>query len=156
VYHPLFTLTLGSFLALLDPARSPYIWLWIKLFISLPVIGFFFWSFGTSRYIAFATFLLLADFSIYVELSSWQVHFFLHMFLLLFLIVVVHKRQPLLSGFLFGLGLLVKPVGLLFVPMLLIKGRWKIVLFGLGLFVLCTGAYLFHGAGKYYANNLMN
>ena len=156
VYHPLFTLTLGSFLALFDPARSPYIWLWIKLFISLPVIGYFFWSFRTSRYIAFAMFILLANFSIYLELASWQFHFVLNIFLLLFLILLVQKRQTFLSGFLFGLGLLVKPVGLLFVPMLLIKGRWKIVLFGLGLFVLCTGAFLFHGAGKYYTNNLVN
>jgi hypothetical protein len=156
VYHPLFTLTLGSFLALLDSDRSPYIWLWIKLLISLPVIGYFFWSFRTSRYSAFATFILLANFSIYLELTAWQFHFVLNMFLLLFLILLVKNRHAFLSGFLYGLGLLVKPIGLLFVPMLLIKGRWKIALFGIALFVLCTGGFLFHGVGRYYTNNLVN
>jgi Glycosyltransferase family 87 len=155
VYHPLFTLTLGSFLALFDPARSPYIWLWIKLFISLPVIGYFFCSFRTSRYIDFAVFILLANFSIYLELAAWQFHFVLNMLLLLFLIMLVKKRQTFWSGFLYCLGMLVKPVGLLFVPMLLCKGRWKIVLFGIGLFVLCTVAFLFHGTGKYYTDNLV-
>lgn len=156
VYHPLFTLTLGSFLAQFDPPRSPYIWLWIKLCISLPVISYFFWRFRTSRHIAFATFILLANFSIYLELAAWQFHFVLNMLLLLFLILLVKKRHTVLSGFLYGLGLLVKPVGLLFVPVLLVKGRWKIVLFGIGLFVLCTGSFVFHGAGKYYTDNLLN
>lgn len=156
VYHPLFTLTLGSLLAQFAPDHSPYIWLWIKLFISLPVISYFFWSFRTNSHIAFAIFILLTNFSIYLELAAWQFHFVLNMLLLLFLTMLVKKRHAFLSGWLYGLGLLVKPVGLLFVPMLLVKGRWKIVLYGLGLFILCTGAFFFHGTGKYYINNLLN
>src|SRR6202521_298324 len=58
VYHPFFTLTLGSLLAQFDPAQSPYIWLWSKLFISLLVIAYFFWSFRLSKYIGFAVFIL--------------------------------------------------------------------------------------------------
>jgi hypothetical protein len=154
VYHPLFTLTFGSFLAMFDPDRSPYIWLWTKLLISLPIISYFFWSFRTSRYIAFAVFILLTNFSIYLELAAWQFHFVLNMFLFLLLIMLVKKHHPFWSGLVYCLGLLVKPIGLLFVPTLLFKGRWKVVLFGIGLFVLYTLAFLSHGVGKYYTDNL--
>ena len=155
VYHPFFTLTLGSLLAQFDPAQSPYIWLWSKLFISLLVIAYFFWSFRLSKYIGFAVFILLANFSIYLELAAWQFHFILNMLLLLFLIMLVKRRPVLLSGFLHCLEMLVKPIGLLFVPTLLLKRRWKTVLLGTVLFALCTVPFLFSGVGKYYSDNLL-
>ncbi len=155
VYHPLFTLTLGSLLAQFDPAQSPYIWLWSKLFISLLVIAYFFWSFRLTEYIGFAVFILLANFSIYLELATWQFHFILNMFLLLFLTMLVKRRTVLLSGFVYYLGMLVKPIGLLFVPALLFKGRWKTVLLGTVFFALCTVSFFFCRAGRYYTDNLL-
>ncbi len=155
VYHPLFTLTLGSLLALFHPAQSPYIWLWIKCFLSLLVIAYFFWSFRASNYIGFAVFIVLANFSIYLELAAWQFHFVLNMFLFLFLIALVKRQPAFWSGLLYYLGMLVKPLGLLFVPTLLVKGRWKTVLLGIGLFLLSTVSFFFHGVAKYYIDNLM-
>lgn len=154
VYHPLFTLILGSFLALFDPVQAPYVWLWTKLLLSLLVIAYFFWSFRSSKYIGFATFIVLANFSIYLELAAWQFHFVLNMFLFLFLITLVKRSSSLWSGGLYYLGMLVKPIGLLFVPTLLVKGRWKTILPGIGLFALCTMSFLFRGTGAYYTNNL--
>jgi hypothetical protein len=155
VYHPLFTLTLGSLLALFDPVKSPYIWLWVKLNLSLLAIAYFFWVFRTSKYSGFAVFILLTNFSVYLELAAWQFHLLLNMFLLLFLITLVKRKSALSSGFWYCLGMLVKPVGLLFVPLLLFKGRWKSVSLGIGLFALCTVPFLFGGTGTYYTHNLL-
>src|SRR5436305_177195 len=155
VYHPLFTLTLGSLLALFDPALSPYILLSSKLLLSLVVIAYFFWRFRASRYIGFAVFILLANFSVYLELAAWQFHFFFNMLLFLLLIGLVEKRAALRNGSLYALGMLVKPVGLLFVPMLLFKGRRRTALLGIGLFALATALFLIGGVGRYYVENLM-
>jgi hypothetical protein len=155
VYHPLFTLTVGWFLTLFDPARAPYVWLWVKLPISLLVVGYFFWSFRTSKYINFAVFILLANFSIYLELAAWQFHFVLNMFLMLFFIVLVKKRSVLWNGVLYWLGMLIKPIGLLFVPTLLFKGRWKIALIGIWFFILSTVLFTIHDTGAYYTSNLL-
>lgn len=154
VYHPLFTLTLGSLLALFDPAVSPYVWLWSKLVLSLIIVAYFFWRFRTSKYISFAVFILLANFSVYLELAAWQFHFVFNMLLFLLLIGLVEQRVALRNGTLYALDLLVKPIGLLFMPILLFKGRRKTVLFGIGLFVLVTALFLIGGVGKYYVDNL--
>src|SRR5689334_20996810 len=154
VYHPFFSLTFGSFLTFFDPAHSPYVWLWIKFFVSLLVIAYFFWSFRTSKYINFAVFILFVNFSIYLELAAWQFHFLLNIFLFLFLITLVRKRSVFWSGIWYWLGLLVKPVGLLFVPVLLFKGRWRIALLGIWLFAASTAGFVLGGTGKYYVDNL--
>jgi len=155
VYHPLVTLTFGSLLAQFDPLLSPYVWLWVKLFLSLLVIACFYWSFRTSKYINFAVFILFVNFSIYLELAAWQFHFILNMLLLLFLIMVVKRVSPLWTGCVYCLGLLIKPVGVLFVPILLFKGRWKVIVHGLWFFIVCTAPFLLFGSGKYYLDNLI-
>ncbi|HEY0756606.1 MAG TPA: hypothetical protein VGD98_21820 [Ktedonobacteraceae bacterium] len=155
VYHPLFSLVLGSLLALFEPEGLPYLWLWMKLFVSLAVIGFFFWSFRASKYRNFAVFVLLANFSIYLELAAWQFQFLLNIFLLLLLIALTKKRSVLWSGIWYWLGLLVKPVGILLAPALILKGRWKIALLGIWLFFLSTVLFILHGTGNYYITNLM-
>ena len=145
---------LGSFLASLDPARSPYIWLWIKLPVSLIVIGYFFWSFRTSKYVSFAVFILLANFSIYLELAAWQFHFILNMCLLLFFVTIIKKKSYLLNSLLYWLGMLVKPVGLLFVPVLCFKGQWRTAFLGVALFIASTIIFFIHRTGNYYTDNL--
>ncbi|HET8845819.1 MAG TPA: hypothetical protein VFN35_30425, partial [Ktedonobacteraceae bacterium] len=155
VYHPVFTLTFGSFLTLFDPAQAPYVWLWIKLPLSLLVIAYFFWSFRESKHVSFATFILLANFSIYLELAAWQFHFVLNMLIMLLLIALVKRLSSTVGAFWYWLGLLVKPIGLLFVPVLLFKGRWKVVVLGVALFILSTLAFSIHGTGDYYTNNLL-
>lgn len=52
-------------------------------------------------------------------------------------------------------SILVKPIGLLFVPVLLIKRRWRIVLFALAIVVLATWPFLLNKSGMYYINNLV-
>jgi hypothetical protein len=156
VYHPLFTITLGWLLTLADPVHSPYLWLWLKLFLSLLVIGYFYRSFRASKYVNFAVFLMLANFSIYLELAAWQFQFVLNILLLLFLIELVKRRSALWASVLYWLGMLVKPVGLLFVPALLFKRRWYIALIGIWLLVMSTLPFAVQHMGAYYTKNLIN
>jgi hypothetical protein len=153
VYHPLFTIALGSFLMLFNPAISPYIWLGIKFVLSILLIVYFFWSFRNSKHIQFAIFVLLANFSEYLELAAWQFHFVLNVFLFLFLITLVKKQPTIWGGAAYWLGMLVKPIGLLFLPTLLLKRRWKVALMGILLFGFTT--WILHDVGEYYITNLM-
>ncbi len=155
VYHPLFTLVFGSLFALFAPATSPYVWLCIKLLLSLAAIFYFFWRFRAHPHIGFAVFVLLVNFSVYLELAAWQFHALLNILLLLFFSAIVQRESVWISGVLYGLGLLIKPIGILFVPVLIFKGRWKVAVIGLVLFTLLTVAFLFHGIGKYYTDNLL-
>ena len=155
VYHPFFTIVLGSLLALFPPAIAPYAWLYIKLLLSLGTICYFFWRFRDRPYVGFAVFILLINFSVYLELAAWQFHALLNMLLLLFFIALVQRESVWYSGILYGFGLLIKPIGILFVPVLIFKGRWKTALIGLVLFAMLTLAFLFHGIGKYYTANLL-
>jgi hypothetical protein len=154
VYHPLFTLVFGSLFALFPPAISPYVWLCIKLVLSLSAIGYFFWRFRDHAHIGFAVFVLLVNFSVYLELAAWQFHELLNILLLLFFISIAQRDSVWISGLLYGLGLLIKPIGILFVPVLIFKGRWQVALIGIGLFTVLTAVFLFHGIGKYYIDNL--
>lgn len=155
VYHPIFTLAFGSLLVPFDPAQAPYIWLWIKLPLSLLVVAYFAWNFRESKYVSFATFILLANFSVYLELAAWQYHFILNMLIFLLLIALVKRLSTITVSFWYWLGMLVKPIGLLFAPLLLFKGRWKAMALGIALFILSTAVFAFHGSGNYYTDNLL-
>ncbi|GHO83993.1 glycosyltransferase family 87 protein [Dictyobacter formicarum] len=156
VYHPLFTLTLGSLLALFSPEQSPYIWLWFKAILTLLLVAYFVWNFRQHKYVGFAAFIILANFSSYLELAAWQFHFVLNVFLFLLLILLVKKRSGVWAGVFYWLGMLVKPIGILLVPTLIFKGRWKLALIGVGCFVFFTLIFLYRGTGNYYTDNLIN
>jgi hypothetical protein len=155
VYHPLFTLTLGSFLALFDSTLSPYVWLWMKFIVSLATIAYFFWEFREKPFVQFACFIMFINFSIYLELAAWQFQFALNMFLLLFLIRIVKHKPARGNTLLLWLDMLVKPVALLFMPPLVFKGRWRVAVLSLVLFVLSTALFLFHDTSKYYVDNIL-
>ncbi len=155
VYHPVFTILLGSLLMQFDPLIAPYIWLWIKLVVSLLLIFYFIKSFRSHPYMPFGVFVLCANFSAYLELAAWQFQFVLNVIVLVLLIELVKRRSALWSALLYWGSLIVKPVGLLFLPTLLVKGRWKIVVLG-GVFFAANTLLTLVGsaAGAYYTNNL--
>jgi len=154
VYHPFFTLTLGSFLIKFDPVISPFVWLTIKSALTLVVVLYFYWNFRSYRYVQFATILILANFSVYLELAAWQFHFVLNLFLFLLLIALSKKQSTIWAGVCYGLTLLVKPIGLLFIVALLVKRHWKIVALGAGVFLICTIPFFVNGSAQYYIDNL--
>jgi hypothetical protein len=152
VYHPLFTFTLGSLLLHFNPDVSPYVWLWTKFVLSLPVIAYFYWSFRQNKYAQFAVFVILVNFSVYLELTTWQFQFVFNILLLVLLVNLIKKGSFLWNGATYGLGLFVKPIGLLLVPVLFFRRQWKVALVGIGIFALTT--WIMSGPGKYYIDNL--
>lgn len=156
VYHPLFTLTIGSWLIQFNPDQAFYAWMFLKLVITLAVTGYFFWSFRESKYVNFAVFVLLANCTQYLEIAIGQFHAILNAFLLLLLVNLVKRRNSVWGGLLYCLTLLVKPIGLLWLWIFLCKQRFRVAFVGLGMFVVCTGVFLFNGSGSYYMTNLMN
>lgn len=154
VYHPLFTLVVGTPLTFLAPAASYIVWLYVKLIADFLLIGFFWRQVCGLPYGEFATFLLLANVSEYAELAAGQYHFVFNAGLLLFLLML-RKRSLIGSILTFAATLLVKPVGLLFVPALVCKRHWRLVLFALAAFVFATWPFLLSGSGGYYLTNLV-
>jgi hypothetical protein len=153
VYHPLFTLALGSLLMQFPPATAYYVWLWAKLPLSLAGVAYFYWSFRDHKYVQFASCILLINASIYLELAAGQFHEVFNVLVLVLLTTLIKRKPVFVSGMLYWLCLLVKPIGLLFIPVLLMKGRWKVAVIGIVLFSLVT--WLF-AKDPYYINNLTN
>lgn len=155
INHPVLTLTLGSFLILFSPAASFYVWMFIKLFVNLALLTYFFISFRQSKYIYLATFLSLINSTQYLEIEISQFQFVLNTFLFLMLIVLAKNEKSPLSGFLYFLTLIGKPIGLLWIPLLIFKKQWKMLVIGVGLFAIATGIFLINHLGDYYIANLL-
>ncbi len=154
VYHPLFTLVLGSFLTLFSPASSFYVWMFSKLLVYLAVLFYFYRNFKESKYIGLALFLSLINSTQYLEIEISQFQFALNIFLFLLLIRLIKHEQSEFNGILYFLTLTVKPIGLLWIPVFLFKRQYKTVLIGVGLFIAITGIFLLNGSGLYYTKNL--
>ncbi len=154
VYHPVLTLLLGSFLILFSPAASFYVWMFIKLFVNLALLIYFYINFKQNKYIYLAIFLSLINSTQYLEIEISQFQFILNGTLFLMLIALVKNERSPLSGLFYFLTLISKPIGLLWIPVMFFKRQWKTLLIGLGLFVIATSIFLINHSGDYYVNNL--
>jgi hypothetical protein len=154
VYHPALTLLLGSFLILFSPAASFYVWMFIKLFVNLALLTYFYISFRQSKYIYLATFLSLINSTQYLEIEISQFQFVLNTALFLMLIALAKNEKSPLGGLFYFLTLISKPIGLLWIPVMFFKRQWKMLLIGLGLFLFTTSTFLYNHSGDYYVNNL--
>ena len=154
VYHPLFTLVLGSWLIQFSPEQSFHAWMLLKLGLTLVATGYFLWSFRESKYIGFAVFILLANCTQYLEIAIGQFQAALNIFLLLFLVQLVKKQGTIWGGMLYCLTLLTKPIGFFWLWVLFCKRRFNVALLGGLLFVLCSVPFLLNGSGLYYITNL--
>lgn len=98
------------------------------------------------------TFALLANAEQYLEMAIAQFQGVFNVLLLLFLIALVKHQSKRLCGVLYCLTLLVKPIGLLWIGVLLCKRRFNVAFIGGLLFVAATALFFF--VGGYYLNNL--
>ncbi len=155
VYHPLITVVLGSFLILFNPDISIQLWIYIKIIITLCVIFYIFKNFHGNKFLNFALFIFLINFSQYNDIKVSQYQFLFNIFLLLLLINIVKKRHALEGGILYFLTLIVKPVSLLWIPALIIKKQWTIAIYGLLIFITSTLTFKILGIGNYYIDNLV-
>lgn len=154
VYHPLFTFALGSLLIQFQPDQAFSVWILCKLVITALVVAYFFWTFRDHKYIGFTTFILLANCTQYQEIAIGQFQFVLNTFLLLLLINLVKRAKTFWGALLYSLTLIVKPIGLLWLPIFATKQRLRLALLGLGLFVAYTLPFLPGNTGSYYIDNL--
>jgi len=155
VYHPIFTLLLGGFLILFTPYASFYVWMLMKLLITVVVLFYFYRRFKGSKYLDLALFLTLISSTQYLEIEISQFQFALNIFLFIMLMNFVEHGDSVWNGVCYFGTLLVKPIGFLWIPVLFFKQQYKTLLIGLGLFVLTTGLFMINHVGDYFVNNLV-
>lgn len=152
-YHPLFTLLVGSVLMLMSPGVSYAAWIVIKLCVDVCVLWYFWREFRHEKYAQLAMFLMLANMDMYMELAAGQYHFLLNMAILLMLIAL-HKNKRVAATVAYAVALLIKPMGLLFVPALALKKHWRMAFVALDVFIVATVPFVLNGSGMYYVSNL--
>jgi len=156
VYHPFFTLIVGNFLILFSVDNSFYLWMYLKLLFTVILVFSLFLKYRHLKYFSFAIFLMLINSTQYEEIRLSQYQSALDIFFFLMLIHLVNKEQnyKILSGLDYFLTLIVKPIGILWAPVLFLKKQYKTLLIGLGLFIILTLLFIFAGVGNYYIDNI--
>jgi len=143
-YHPLFTIVIGGLLVHFAPVQSFFIWTFSKFFVTIAGVIYFYKEFKREKYTDFAIFLLLASLTQYDEIRIAQYQSVFNFFALLFLIQIAKgKNAPLLNGTLYFLTLIAKPISLLWLPVLLLKGQHRAAFIGLLMFALATIPWIF-------------
>lgn len=154
VYHPLFTLLVGIPLQFFSPWTAFYFWGLLHLLVDIFIVIFLIKNFKNNPHLPAALAIyLLSSFS-YYEILNNQYHFLLNLFVLLLVYELSIRRDSLAAGFYYFLALLVKPIGFLFLPILIIKKKFKTALWGLGLFSIISLIFWLLPEGKYYFSNL--
>lgn len=153
VYHPLFTLTVGTVLSLMPPSVSYRVWMGMHVLVTLILMYLLYRKFGSHPLFIPAVSLYLLFSYHYYEIKMAQYHFLVMALVFLHILALTQKREVEGGIFLF-LSMLVKPIGLLFILPLVIAGRWKAAAVGAGLFTLVTIPTLFIPGMEYYVNNI--
>lgn len=154
LYHPFFTLFLGSFFLLFQPNIAFYLWMGIKFIYTMLVAYYLHKTFSHSKALPLALFVFLANFAQYNEIKISQYQFIFNIFLLLFLVALVKKQHIVAPIIYFLITLLVKPLGLLWLPTLLIKRRFRLAIISVLLFIVLTLPFIINRTGMYYVDNL--
>lgn len=155
VYHPLLTIILGSFFLLFQPNTSFYVWMAIKCAGTLLLAGVFYWRFRHHKYSQFAAFLLLASFPQYLEVRISQYQFLFNVFALLCLMDIVSEKTSWWSGLWYGLSILIKPLSLLWLPLLLWKRQYRTAIGAILVVCIATLPFLWNHTGDYYLYNII-
>ncbi len=155
-YHPLIALVVGIFLIMFSPVVSFYLWMIVKIFITIAVVYYVYKNFLHNKYLNLAIFLFLINFSQYNEIRISQYQFIFNIFLLLFLINLVKNKSGSGNGVLYFLTLIAKPISLLLLPILIIKRNFLVAIVGISLFLISTISFNIVGVGQHFTNNLMN
>jgi hypothetical protein len=155
-YHPLTALIVGGFLILFDHERSFYIWMAIKIPITLFAAYYIYKNFKENRNLNLAIFIFLANFSSYNEIRISQYQFLFNISLLFFLIHLVKGGNKLEASVLYFFTLIAKPISLLIAPVLILKNKSYVALIGLILFGISTLTFNVIGVGNYFTDNLLH
>lgn len=156
VYHPFFTLLVGTPLQFFSPWTAFGLWTIVHLLVSAMIIIIFWKKFKSHQHLYLALFLYLLNSYHYYEIQHAQYHFLLLLFSLLFLYESCVHGDTKKAGFWYFLSLLIKPIGFLWIIPLLLYKRFKTVIFGLGFYILTSLPFLFWQSGNYYFFNLLS
>ena len=154
VYHPFFTQVVGYFFQLFPPQTAFLLWGAIKFFITIGMAILLLLKYWTNKSLPFALLLFFIFFPQYLEIWNGQYHFLLTTSLFYVIYAFLNKQSPFIIGIWYCISLLVKPIGLLWLPLFAIRRQWIVLLTGMGLFVAVSLPYLFNGHGAYYFVNL--
>jgi len=146
---------LGSFLILFESTQSFYIWMCLKFIITLWIVIYFYQNFKGNKQLDFAIFFILINFTQYLEIEISQYQFVVNFFIFLMLINFAKNRNTALNGIWYFMSLIAKPFGLLWLPILFLKRKYKTMFIGLILFVIFTVIFLLNNSGNYYTYYLM-
>ncbi len=155
VYHPFFTLLVGTPLQLLTPQTAFTLWLVFHGCLWFFLAWYLYQKFKSNKNITLALVLFLGLFPHYLEIWNGQYHF-LYNAAIFFLLLASLQQEKWQDGLAFVSSLLVKPISLLFIPALILRKRWKTLLLGLSLFAVTTIFFILNRSGMYYLNNLFD
>lgn len=155
VYHPAFTLLVGIPLQLFKPWTSFNLWLFLHLLVSIFVVVFLIRNFKNHKYLPLALIIFLTSSFQYYEILNNQYHFLFDLFTFLFLYENLKNNDSLKAGVFYFIGLIVKPIGLLWLLPLVIYKKFKIILIGLGLYLAITVPFYFLPEGQPFFNNFL-
>lgn len=155
VYHPLFTLLIGYPLQLFQPAVAIDIWVGVHALVTFALCIFVCKKFlhNQKMYLGISFFLLNSYH--YYEIQHAQYHFLLVVFTFLFLYEILTSGDTKKAGLWFFLSLLVKPIGLLWIIPLLLHKHYKTVVFGIGMYLVCSLPFIILPWGRYYFLNIL-
>lgn len=156
VYNPLFTLLIGYPLQLFSPWTAYAIWAVVHFFVTVFLVLFLWKKFPHHPYRKLALSFLLLNAYTYYELEKNQYQFLFNFFTILFLYYILKTLHTTKPSVFYFLGLLVKPIGLLwFIPLLIYK-KYKVAIWGLGAYIFVSLPFFFSSIGKYFFDNLLN
>lgn len=155
VYHPLFTLLVGLPLQFLSPRIAFYVWFFVHFAVTFLLVYIFLVFFGKKKHSGFAFLIFLGLFPHYLEIWNGQYHFLLNAGLFFLLLAALRKQEKAVDGFAYAWCLLVKPIGLLWLPILFLHKRFKTLSIGIGLYILATAPFIVNKTGIYYVQNLI-
>ena len=156
VYHPFFTLLIGTPLQLFPPWVAFGIWGFMHLVITIVLVIFLWKKFHDHKYLFLALSIYLLNSYHYYEIQHAQYHFLLSFFTILFLFETMKCGDTKKAALYFVAGLFVKPIGLLWIVPLLLHNYFRIVFIGMGIYILYSLPFLGLSYGRYYFENLYN
>lgn len=178
VYHPFFTYVVGGFLQLFSPKVSFLLW---KVFNLLVKFSLTFLVYKKLKFkiepekldksinkskvkkkskiskqtVLFALFLFLANFPQALEMWNGQYHFLLDVGIVLFFVFLFLKND-LLAALALVLTFMVKPITILWLPLLVLQKKTKPAILSVLIFIFLSLPFFLFGKGQYYLTNLVS
>lgn len=154
-YHPITALLVGSITIIFDYEDVFYYWMIVKILITIFIVYYIYKNFSDNKFLNLSIFVFLANFSQYGEIRISQYQFLFNIFLLLFLISLVKKKDELEKGILYFATLIAKPISLLFLPVLILKKHYQPAIIGGFIFLTSTLTFNILEIGNYFTDNLI-